>query len=73
MNVRAIPRTAVEGYLRLVRVPLDGAVSLLPGNGTGARGPRGAPGLPPEYSRAIDGLRIGPATGSSAPIHRRRK
>ena len=37
MNARAIPRTAVEGYLRLVRVPLDGAISLLPGNGTGAR------------------------------------
>ena len=37
MNVRTIPRTAVDGYLRLVRVPLDGAISLLPGNGTGAK------------------------------------
>src|SRR5690242_16314059 len=37
MNVRTLPRTAVEGYLRLVRVPLDGAISLLPGNGTGTK------------------------------------
>ena len=37
MNVRTIPGTAVDGYLRLVRVPLDGAISLLPGNGTGAK------------------------------------
>jgi hypothetical protein len=37
MNVREVPRTAVESYLRLVRLPLDGAISLLPGNGTGAK------------------------------------
>lgn len=37
MNVRAVPRTAVESYLRLVRLPLDGAISLLPGNGVGAK------------------------------------
>jgi hypothetical protein len=37
LNVRTIPGTAVDGYLRLVRVPLDGAISLLPGNGTGAK------------------------------------
>jgi hypothetical protein len=37
MNVRAIPRTAVDGYLRLVRLPLDSAISLIPGNGTGAK------------------------------------
>ena len=37
MNARTIPGTAVDGYLRLVRVPLDGAISLLPGNGTGAK------------------------------------
>jgi Protein of unknown function (DUF2934) len=37
MNVRAVPRTAVESYLRLVRLPLDGAISLLPGKGTGAK------------------------------------
>lgn len=36
MNVRVIPRTAISGYLRLLRLPLDGAVRLLPGNGTGA-------------------------------------
>ena len=36
MNVRAIPRTAARSYLRLARLPLDGAVRLLPGNGTGA-------------------------------------
>ena len=37
MNARAIPRSAVHTYLRLVRLPLDGAISLLPGNGTGAK------------------------------------
>jgi hypothetical protein len=37
MNVRSIPRTAVENSLRLVRVPLDAAIGWLPGNGTGAR------------------------------------
>jgi len=37
MNARAIPRSAVQTYLKLVRLPLDGAISLLPGNGTGAR------------------------------------
>lgn len=37
MNVRTIPRTAVENSLRLVRVPLDTAIGWLPGNGTGAR------------------------------------
>src|SRR3954447_8713985 len=36
MNLRVIPRTALDGYLKLVRLPLDTAVSLLPGNGTGA-------------------------------------
>lgn len=35
MNLRVIPRTAVEGYIRLMRLPLDGAIALLPGNGTG--------------------------------------
>jgi hypothetical protein len=37
VNIRVIPRTAVDSYLRLVRFPLDGAISLLPGNGTGAK------------------------------------
>ena len=37
MNARAIPRSAVDTYLKLVRLPLDGAISLLPGNGTGAK------------------------------------
>ena len=37
MNARAVPRTAVQSYLKLVRLPLDGAISFLPGNGTGAR------------------------------------
>lgn len=37
MNARAIPRTAVNGYLRLVRTPLDTAIGLLPGNGKGAK------------------------------------
>src|SRR6059058_2112047 len=38
MNVRVIPRTAVTGYLKLVRTPLDSAIRLLPGsNGDGAK------------------------------------
>src|SRR4051794_14068206 len=36
MNARVIPRTAVGGYLKLIRLPFDAAVSLLPGNGTGS-------------------------------------
>lgn len=36
MNARVIPRTALEGSLKLARMPLDVAVGLLPGNGTGA-------------------------------------
>jgi hypothetical protein len=37
VNIRIVPRSAVDGYLRLVRFPLDGAIGLLPGNGTGAK------------------------------------
>ena len=37
MNVRVIPRSAVDSYLRLARFPLDSAIGLLPGNGTGAK------------------------------------
>ncbi|HWF73811.1 MAG TPA: hypothetical protein VG186_10735 [Solirubrobacteraceae bacterium] len=37
MNLRDIPTTAVDGYLRLARLPLDSAIRLLPGNGTGAK------------------------------------
>jgi colicin import membrane protein len=32
MNTRFIPRTALQGYLKLVRVPIDRAISVLPGN-----------------------------------------
>jgi hypothetical protein len=37
MTVRDITRTAVVGYLKVVRLPLERAISLLPGNGTGAK------------------------------------
>jgi hypothetical protein len=37
MNVRVIPRTALKGYLKLVRTPLDTAIGVLPGNGSGAK------------------------------------
>jgi hypothetical protein len=37
MNARVIPRTAVKGYLKLVRTPLDTVIGLLPGNGKGAK------------------------------------
>jgi hypothetical protein len=36
MSISDIPRTVVESYLRLIRVPLDAAIERLPGNGTGA-------------------------------------
>src|SRR5437588_29664 len=35
--LRDIPRTAVDTWLKLVRVPVDRGVDRLPGNGTGAR------------------------------------
>lgn len=37
MSMRAIPRTAVGAGLKLARLPLDLAVSMLPGNGDGVR------------------------------------
>lgn len=33
MNARLIPRTALNGYLKLARVPVDTAIGLLPENG----------------------------------------
>jgi len=35
MSVRTIPRSAVDGAVKLARLPLDIVVSLLPGNGDG--------------------------------------
>ena len=37
MDIRTIPRTALNGYLRLLRVPVDAATGLLPREGEGAR------------------------------------
>jgi colicin import membrane protein len=37
MGIRAIPRSAVDGAMKLARLPLDVAVSLLPRNGDSAR------------------------------------
>src|SRR5690349_15007220 len=37
MNARAIPRAAVRSYLRVLRVPFDAAITLLPGDGSGAK------------------------------------
>jgi hypothetical protein len=37
MRLRAIPRTAIGGSLKVMRLPLDIAVSLLPGDGAGPR------------------------------------
>lgn len=37
MNSRTLPRVAVDSTLRLVRLPIDSAIRLLPGSGTGAR------------------------------------
>jgi hypothetical protein len=36
VSVTDIPRTVVDSYLRLIRVPIDAAINRLPGNGTGA-------------------------------------
>src|SRR4051812_35610953 len=47
MSLRDIPRSAVDAAVQLTRMPLDIAVSLLPGNGTGAR---------PAASIAVDRL-----------------
>src|ERR1700685_2056087 len=38
MNVRTVPKVAIDTYLRVARAPLDLATSLLPGNGGGPRG-----------------------------------
>ncbi len=35
MSIRAIPRGAVDGAVKLARLPLDVAIALLPGNGDG--------------------------------------
>jgi hypothetical protein len=32
MNLRTIPRNAFKSYLRLVRMPIDAAIGVLPGN-----------------------------------------
>jgi hypothetical protein len=37
MSIRDIPRGAVDGAVKIARLPLDVAVALLPGNGDGAR------------------------------------
>jgi flagellar biosynthesis GTPase FlhF len=37
MSLRVIPRSAVDGAVKLARLPLDVAVSLLPANGDGSR------------------------------------
>jgi flagellar biosynthesis GTPase FlhF len=37
MSIRAIPRSAVGGSIKAMRLPLDIAVSFLPGNSTGPR------------------------------------
>ncbi len=42
MTIRTIPRSAVGGSIKLMRLPLDMAVALLPGNGSG---PKPAAGL----------------------------
>ena len=36
MNARRLPRAAIGGYIKLVRLPLDMAVRVLPGNGDGS-------------------------------------
>jgi hypothetical protein len=60
MNLRLIPRTALDGYLRLVRLPLDGTIAFLPGNGSG---PRASAALAVDRAdataRAIAGVLLG--------------
>ena len=59
MNARTLPRTAVDGYLRLVRLPLDTAIGLLPGNGNGP-----APAAKLAVDRADASVRAVVAKGS---------
>ena len=35
MSVRAIPRATINAYLKLARLPVDGAIRLIPGDGEG--------------------------------------
>jgi hypothetical protein len=60
MSIRAIPRTAIGGSIKAVRLPLDIAVSLLPGNGAGP-GPSAAIALDRIEARVRDvaGLALG--------------
>jgi flagellar biosynthesis GTPase FlhF len=60
MSIRAIPRTAIGGSIKAVRLPLDIVVSLLPGNGAGA-GPSAALALDriEAHVRDFAGLALG--------------
>lgn len=65
MNVRVIPRSAVQGYLKLVRTPLDTAIGLLPGNGKGPK-----PGAQLAVDRADATVRSVAATLLRDPVLR---
>jgi hypothetical protein len=60
MSIRAIPRAAIGGSIKAVRLPLDIAVSLLPGNGAGP-GPGAAITLDriEAYVRDLAGIALG--------------
>ena len=72
MNARVIPRTAVAGYIKLVRLPLDGAVALLPGDGIGLRAAAGlALDRADATARAVASVLLGdPVLGEDAARRR---
>jgi hypothetical protein len=70
MNVRAMPRTAVESYLRLIRLPVDAAIRLLSGNGAGANSsvlPGNGPGANSSANPPDEALRSGPRIETPTP------
>jgi hypothetical protein len=50
MKIRAIPRAAVDTYLKLVRLPFDAAIKRFPDGRTGVR---------PAAKAAVDGVDAG--------------
>ena len=54
MGIRDIPRSAVDGAVKLTRLPLDIVVSMLPGNGNGSATKPAAGFLPPPLPGSID-------------------
>lgn len=59
-----LPATAERLCLEVEAIVPDAACSILTVDAAGLLHPLAAPSLPPDYSRALDGLSIGPSVGS---------